>query len=71
MKWVAVESSNISAVAYEGDTLFVRFARGDVYKYFGVPQDVYDALCIAPSVGGFLASKIKGKYTYEKVPRDG
>ena len=42
MTWTAVESKMFSAVAYEasGETLYLRFRRGDVYRYFDFPPKI-------------------------------
>jgi hypothetical protein len=38
-----------------------------VYRYFDVPDAVYQALTHAKSVGGMHNKIIKGKYRYERV----
>jgi hypothetical protein len=60
----AVDSSNLSAVAYDPESavLEVEFHSGGVYQYFGVPFFVYQDLCDAAS---------KGKYFNEHVKRAG
>lgn len=69
MNRTSVSSSNIASVGYDDDsaTLEVEFNNGSVYQYFDVPQHVYQALISAPSVGGYLASNIKGHYRFSKV----
>lgn len=64
-----VSSSNIASVGYDEDssTLEVEFNNGAVYQYFDVPQHVHDALVGAASVGGYLASNVKGHYRFSKV----
>lgn len=64
-----VESSNIEVVGYDTDssTLQVEFKNGGTYQYFDVPKKVFEALCDASSVGGYLATNIKGVYRYSKV----
>jgi KTSC domain len=66
---VSVSSSNIDSVGYDEDsmTLEVAFHNGGVYQYFDVPEQEYLNLINAGSVGGYLASSIKGKYRYSKV----
>lgn len=69
MKMTSVDSSNVEAVGYDEDssTLQVAFKNGTMYQYFDVPENVFIALRDADSVGGYLASRIKGTYRYSKV----
>lgn len=69
MNWKSVSSSNLDAVAYDAgtSTLYVRFNNGSTYAYDGVPQSQYNGLMSAGSHGGYLASNIKGSYSYRKV----
>jgi hypothetical protein len=69
MDMVSVSSSNIDAVGYDdnSETLQVAFKNGSVYQYFDVPEHVFASLRDASSVGGYLASNIKGIYRYSKI----
>ncbi len=69
MVMTSVNSTNISAVGYDGDssTLQIEFNNGTTYQYFDVPEDVFTGLRDADSVGGYLADVIKGAYRYSKV----
>lgn len=70
MEYVSVSSSTISAVGYDDalNTLAVRFHNGTEYHYFGVPQDVFEAMRSAPSVGRFFDQNIKkAGYGYARV----
>ena len=61
MDHVSVNSSNISSVGHEGDTLQVTFKHGGTYEYSGVSKDAFNKLVNAPSVGKHLnAMGIKG-----------
>ena len=64
-----VASSNIESVGYDGDeqTLEVEFCSGSVYQYFEVPDDVYQALKNADSVGRHFGRNIKGVFRCERV----
>lgn len=64
-----VESSNIETIGYDEDssTLQVEFKNGGMYQYFDVPENIFEGLRDADSVGGYLASVIKGTYRYSKV----
>jgi len=65
----SVTSSNVASVGYdyESSTLEIEFNNGSVYQYFDVNERVYEELLAASSVGGYLASNIKGIYRYSKV----
>lgn len=70
MEYVSVSSSTISSIAYDeaSNTLGVRFHNGAEYHYFGVPQDVFESMRSAPSVGRFLDQNIKkAGYGYARV----
>lgn len=69
MQREAVSSSNVAAIGYEesSSTLEVEFLDGSVYQYFDVPQNVYEGLKSASSIGGYLAKVIKGAYRYSRV----
>ena len=66
-----VESSAILRLNYdpESRTLFVIFVDGDVYAYFDVPEEAYDAFLVAPSKGRYFADEIRGRYEFHKVER--
>ncbi|MCA7000041.1 KTSC domain-containing protein [Dickeya solani] len=65
----SVVSSNISSVGYDSDDLVleIEFNNGAIYQYFDVPENVFQELINAGSVGGYLASHIKGHYRYSRV----
>lgn len=67
MKFVNVESSNIEAIAYENETLYVKYLNGSVYKFYKVPKQIYDGFLAAPSKGQFMNNRIKGAFSYIKV----
>ncbi|MFH0708879.1 MAG: KTSC domain-containing protein [Pseudomonadota bacterium] len=69
MEMKHVDSSNIQAIGYdaESSTLQVEFKNGGTYQYFDVPERIFNELEHAASVGGYLASAIKGTYRYSKV----
>lgn len=64
-----VESSNVEEIGYdeENQIMNVRYKNNSLYCYKGVPQNEYDALLYAPSVGKYLHSNIKGVYPYERI----
>lgn len=69
MNWIPVDSSNLNAVSYDStsSTLFVKFNSGGTYEYYDVPENVYQDLMSASSLGSFLASRIKGNYKYRQI----
>lgn len=64
----AVVSSMINSVGYDANTrtLEVEFSKGGVYSYANVPQEAYDAMVAAPSLGSHFLQNIKGKYETTK-----
>jgi len=69
MDMTSVNSSNVAAVGYDEDssTLQVEFTNGATYQYFDVPENIFEELRDAGSVGGYLAEYVKGSYRYSKV----
>ena len=62
-----VASSNIKRIGWEDGDLYVLYLSGTLYKYKGVPKDVYTSLCRTDSFGQFLNKHVKGHYEYEKL----
>ena len=46
--------------------MLATFDNGSTYWYFNVPQSVYKSWLLAPSIGKYFHSNVKGKYDYEK-----
>lgn len=69
MQRKVVSSSNISSIGYDSVTsiLEIAFHDGSIYRYFGVPSAVYNALMSADSHGSYFAHAIKDVYRYEKI----
>ena len=64
------DSSNIAQIGYDANTkeLVVTFKRGGAYSYKEVPQEVFQMITQAESVGKAFHSVIKqGGYEYEKL----
>lgn len=73
MKLTPVVSSNVAAVGYDSskELLSIRFKTSDkIYEHYGVPEDVFNQLQTAESVGSFYARNIKGKYP-NQPPQEG
>ena len=71
MDWHPLTSSNVRAIAYNAEEqwLYVAFKRGgSTYRYFEVPDSLFQEFLKAESKGRFLDRKIKkGCYRYEKL----
>lgn len=69
MRREAVTSTNVAEVGFDANSriLEVQFKTGAVYQYFDVPQQIYDELRRASSIGGFINSNVKGHYRYARV----
>lgn len=65
--WIPVDSSAISAIAYEPGTLLVRFKDGDEYLYERVSRAEFLALLNARSRGRYLNLHIKPSHKYRKL----
>lgn len=65
----AVRSQELALVGYDKDKnlLEITFRRGGVYLYRDVPQNVYESLLLAESLGIFFQKEIKEKYICEKI----
>ena len=48
--------------------LQLEFRSRAVYRYFGVPAAVHEALLAAPSKGTYFNRAIRGRYAYVRVP---
>jgi len=61
-----VVSSNVIAIGWENNTLFVEYKSG-MYSYAEVPHAVYQNLMAADSKGHFMYTDVKGKYEYKRI----
>ena len=64
-----VESAAIRSIDYEAADriLFVTFADGDRYAYFGVPHATFAAFLRADSKGRFFAEHIRDRFGYHLI----
>lgn len=69
MQRTPVSSSNIAEIGYDESRriLEVLFKTGNVYQYFDVPLQEYQALMQASSHGQYLNANIKGRFRYARV----
>jgi hypothetical protein len=64
-----VESTTLAALAYDDarEILQLEFRSGALYRYYGVPAPVYEALLSAPSRGAYFNEAIRGNFPYSRV----
>lgn len=69
MKLKPVDSEMLEAVGFDPKTrtLEVIFNSGERYKYFAVPEDEYERLMNAESIGQYMHRHVIGHYEYERV----
>ena len=66
MKKVKVVSSNVVAVGYKDNDLYVDFKSGS-YVYKDVPKEIYNALLASESKGKFMWAHIRDRYDYVRL----
>jgi hypothetical protein len=65
-----VQSSALERVSYDEErhTLCATFRENHrTFIYQDVPQEVYDALIFADSLGGFFNAHIRGHFPYREI----
>ena len=67
MEMVKVESSNVVAIGYKKNNLYVDFKSGS-YVYYDVPQKIYDGLLAAESKGKYMWAHVRDVYSYMRLP---
>lgn len=69
MNRILVNSSNIRSIGYDNQSsiLEVEFTSGDIYRYFGMPEYLYQQFLNASSHGQFLNDNIRHNYRYQKI----
>lgn len=62
LDWQTVDSSNVSAVAYDADfqRLYIQYKGGSTYVYEDIPSNVWQSLLSADSIGEFIYDEIRG-----------
>jgi hypothetical protein len=63
-----VNSTSVASVGYDksSETLEVEFRNESVYRYFGVPEQIYKELLTTSSLGRFINYRIKPYFPYEQ-----
>ncbi|MBD2442754.1 KTSC domain-containing protein [Dolichospermum sp. FACHB-1091] len=70
MQRKTVSSSNIASIGYDAEhqILEVEFSQGSVYRYFNIPQSLYQGLMSASSHGNYFDKYIKKSgFTYKQI----
>ncbi len=69
MNVTAVESSALAILAYDDahEILQLEFRSSAIYRYFGVPVQVYEALLGAPSKGRYFNQAIRGNFPFSRA----
>lgn len=65
-----VTSSNIHSLAWEPNTLYIRFNNGGVYGYSDAPAQVFDEMRGAESAGKFFHAHVKNSFVARKLTDD-
>ena len=65
----SVQSSNVAEIGYDvaSATLEVAFRNGSAYQYFDVPENTYQELMRADSIGSYFNRQIKNHYRSTKI----
>ena len=66
LEMISVVSSNVIAVGYKDNKLYVDFASGR-YEYDNVPKEIYDNFLTAESKGKYMWKYVRGKYEYRRI----
>jgi len=73
MKLVLVESSNLSAIAYDevNKKLYVQFSSGGIYSYSDVIPEVHEQFMVSESKGRFFHANVKSAgYKYQRLTEE-
>jgi hypothetical protein len=70
---VPEKAGQVRSIGYSPETseLEIEFSSGGVYRYAGVPRDVYDDFIHAESLGSFVATRIRGAYEFTRLHIEG
>ena len=66
MKKIKVVSSNVVAIGYENNNLYVDFKSGS-YVYKDVPEEIYAGLLAAESKGKYMWAHVRDRYDYVRL----
>lgn len=71
MQLTTIDSTMLYAVGYDEDrhALDVVFNTGGIYRYTGVPKNVYDGLLQAASKGRYMQEHVLDQYPFQRIHR--
>jgi hypothetical protein len=71
MDWQPLDSELLASAAYDRgkQTLYLRFRSGEVYRYFELPGEQYQAFLDAESHGRYFLSHIRNQFRYERLAK--
>jgi hypothetical protein len=71
MDWQPFESKLLTSSAYDDGKhiLYLRFRSGEVYRYFGFPEERYREFLDAESRGRYFLSNIRNRFRYERLAK--
>ena len=71
MARVDLKSTSLHAATYEEQSSFLEleFRSGAIYRYLGVPAQIYQELLWADSKGRYFNQHIRNRFAYTKVER--
>jgi len=65
---MSVVSSMLASVAYSIDaTLDLKFRSGATYRYFAVPEAVFQGLIAAESKGAYFNRNLRNRFPYQRL----
>ena len=69
MARVDLQSTSLHAVTYQGQDAFLEleFRSGAIYRYLGVPEQVYQELLNAESKGRYFNQHIRNHFPYVQI----
>ena len=69
MNITVVESTTLAVLAYDDahEILQLEFRNRAIYRYFGVPAPVYEALLADPSKGKYFNRAIRGNFPFSRA----
>lgn len=64
-----VDSSNIERIGYDSNssTLRIEFKSNKTYDYFNVPENTFNELRHASSIGSYHAAYIKNSFPFAQI----
>jgi hypothetical protein len=71
MDWQPLESKMFASAAHDAEQhiLYLRFRRGDVYRYFEFSEEQYRDFLHAESRGRYFLSHIRDHFRYERLAK--